>query len=141
MVSAPLQALEQHCAERKLRLTPLRTRVFEILASEAKLMGAYEILAQLKTDGMGSEPPVAYRALDFLTAHGFAHKIGSTYIACAHVCQDHAPAFLVCTNCKCVTEIRAPRRDSFLHDAADNSGFTVSHTVLEAHGICSACKR
>jgi len=37
--------------------------------------GAYEILDNLRTEGLGSQPPVSYRALEFLVKNGFAHKI------------------------------------------------------------------
>jgi Fur family zinc uptake transcriptional regulator len=49
-------------------------------------MGAYEVLDGLREAGFGSQPPVAYRALDFLVANGFAHKIErlNAFIACAH---------------------------------------------------------
>ena len=38
-------------------------------------MGAYEVLDRLAAEGFGKQPPVAYRALDFLVDQGFAHRI------------------------------------------------------------------
>ena len=74
-IADALSAAEDACARRKLNLTPVRRRVLEILLQQHKAMGAYDILARLESEGLGSQPPVAYRALDFLVSNGFAHKI------------------------------------------------------------------
>lgn len=71
-VSLAVAEAQVQCAKRKLQLTPVRWRVLEILLSEHKALGAYDILG---AEGLGSQPPVAYRALDFLVANGFAHKM------------------------------------------------------------------
>ncbi|OUS38011.1 Fur family transcriptional regulator, partial [Rhodobacterales bacterium 56_14_T64] len=64
-----------HCKAQGLQLTPVRRRVLEILLQQHQSLGAYDILDLLREEGLGSQPPVAYRALDFLVKHGFAHKI------------------------------------------------------------------
>ena len=63
------------CEQQGLRLTPVRERVLQLLLESHNALGAYDLLEKLKADGLGSQPPVAYRALEFLVAHGFAHKI------------------------------------------------------------------
>jgi hypothetical protein len=60
---------------RGVRLTPVRRRVLEILLEEHKAMGAYDVLTRLAAEGFGNQPPVAYRALEFLEDQGFAHRI------------------------------------------------------------------
>ena len=62
-------------AARGLRLTPVRRRVLEILLESHKAMGAYDMLGRLAAEGFGHQPPVAYRALDFLEEQGLAHRI------------------------------------------------------------------
>ena len=78
--------IEAHCAKEGLQLTPVRRRVLEILLHEHRALGAYDILDKLRSEGLGSQPPVAYRALDFLVTHGFAHKIErlNAFVACAN---------------------------------------------------------
>ncbi len=56
------------------RLTPVRRRVLEILLEAHRAMGAYDVLQRLATEGFGNQPPVAYRALDFLVEQGLAHR-------------------------------------------------------------------
>ncbi|MBI6629919.1 transcriptional repressor [Pontibaca salina] len=140
-IDALIAWAETVCRENNLQFTPGRRRVLEILAEEHKAMGAYDILERLAQEGRGSQPPVAYRALDFLVRHGFAHKIEhlNAYIACAHPRDCHMPAFLICRACDTVAEtIWTPRRGGFAQTAR-STGFNIEHTVVEATGLCPQC--
>jgi zinc transport system permease protein len=44
----------------------------EILLQEHRALGAYVILDRFRDEGLGSQTPVAYRALDFLVTNGLA---------------------------------------------------------------------
>ena len=70
-----LAAVAEACAARRLRLTPARACVLEALLESHRAMTAYELLDRLAAAGLGSQPPVVYRALDFLVGNGFAHRI------------------------------------------------------------------
>jgi Fur family zinc uptake transcriptional regulator len=85
-MSEALAAAEARCAAGGLRFTPVRRKVLEILLQDHRALGAYSILDRLREEGFGSQPPVAYRALDFLVANGLAHKIErlNAFIACVH---------------------------------------------------------
>jgi Fur family zinc uptake transcriptional regulator len=132
--------VESQCAKHRLQLTPVRRRVLEILLQEHRAIGAYEILDVLRTEGLGSQPPVAYRALDFLVTHGFAHKIEklNAFVACAHPGEKHAPAFLICRDCNGVAE--AEGTAVALNESARQSGFAIEHTVIEFEGLCPKCQ-
>ncbi|EAQ27453.1 Fur family transcriptional regulator [Roseovarius sp. 217] len=136
-----IAAVETHCAEHKLQFTPVRRRVLEILLSEHRAMGAYEILDILRDEGLGSQPPVVYRALDFLVTHGFAHKIErlNAFIACTHPGQNHTPAFLICRQCDAVAEAHAEPSKGMLGRAAADTGFVIEQAVVEAMGLCPKC--
>lgn len=140
---AALAAVEVYCAAHKLQFTPVRRRVLEILLARHRAMGAYEILDTLRDEGLGSQPPVAYRALDFLVNHGFAHKIErlSAFIACTHPGQDHTPAFLICRNCDAVAEAHAEPSRGMLGRAAVDTGFSIEQAVVEALGLCPNCRK
>ncbi len=104
-------------------------------------MGAYSILDHLREAGFGSQPPVAYRALDFLVEHGFVHRIErlSAFVACDHPSESHAPAFMICRVCEAVAEASSrPARDA-LGAAANAVGFQIERTVVEAEGVCPTC--
>lgn len=97
-IADALRAADALCAERKLQFTPVRRPVLEILLQDHRALGAYDILAVLSRNGLGSQPPVVYRALAFLVKHGLAHRVEqlNAYSACVHINRDHTPAFLVC---------------------------------------------
>ena len=135
-IHTALAAAEATCAEKGLRLTAARRKVLSILLEAHEAMGAYDILGRLD----GAAPPAAYRALSFLTEHGFAHRIErlNAYIACSHPGERHHPTFLICRSCHKVAETESR---SSIATAARAAGFTVEQTVMEAEGICPTCQK
>ena len=69
-VAKVLAVAEARCAQEGLRLTPVRRKVLELLVQQRKALGAYDILDLLREAGFGSQPPVAYRAINFLVKYG-----------------------------------------------------------------------
>ncbi|EBA12209.1 transcriptional repressor [Roseobacter sp. CCS2] len=140
-VVGALAAAEARCAAEGLRLTPVRQKVLELLLREHRALGAYAILDLLRDAGFGSQPPVAYRALDFLAEHGFVHKIErlNAFVACAHPNENHSPAFMICRLCDAVAEAHSTPAKGALGDAARAAGFQIEKTVVEAEGVCPAC--
>lgn len=139
-IARTVGAVEALCAARGLRLTAARRRALEILLEDHRAMGAYDVLARMAERGLGAHPPVAYRALDFLVAHGFAHRIErlNAFVACRCPERRHRPAFMVCRLCRAVAEADPPGRGE-LGESADEIGFRIERTVVEAEGICPAC--
>jgi Fur family zinc uptake transcriptional regulator len=141
-IASTLKQAEDDCVMLGLKFTPVRRRSLEILLREHRAMGAYDLLAVLANDGHSAQPPVAYRALDFLVSAGFAHKIErlNAYIACSHLGADHTPAFLICRNCRAVGEADASQVENKLDVAAQAVGFHIERTVVEAEGLCPSCQ-
>ncbi|RFP86993.1 transcriptional repressor [Rhodobacteraceae bacterium 63075] len=140
-IQTALAAAEAHCAEHGLRFTPVRRKALEILLQEHRALGAYDMLDRLRDAGFGSQPPVAYRALEFLVDNGFAHKIErlNAFVACAHPGASHSPAFMICRDCDSVAETHSAPARGAIGDAARASGFQIERTVVEALGLCPAC--
>ncbi|MEL6617638.1 MAG: transcriptional repressor [Pseudomonadota bacterium] len=140
-VGQALAEAETQCAQHGLRLTPVRRKVLELLLQEHRALGAYAILDLLRDAGFGSQPPVAYRALDFLVEHGFAHKIErlNAFVACAHPGESHSPAFMICRSCDAVAEAQSTPGKGALGAAARAAGFQIEKAVVEAEGLCPAC--
>ncbi len=130
------------CLNAGLQLTPIRQRVLEILLTEHRALGAYEILDHLSSDGFNSQPPVAYRALDFLVQHGFVHKIErlNAFIACNMPETQHAPAFLICRVCSVVAETHPELCRGVLGRTARDAGFLIEQAVVEVEGVCPNCR-
>lgn len=140
-VAQALSGAEARCADKGLRLTPVRRKVLELLLKEHRALGAYAILDLLRDAGFGSQPPVAYRALDFLAEHGFVHKIErlNAFVACTHPGERHSPAFMICRLCDAVAEAQSTPAKGGLGAAAQAAGFHIEKTVVEAEGVCPAC--
>ncbi|EEX09648.1 transcriptional regulator, Fur family [Ruegeria lacuscaerulensis ITI-1157] len=142
-VENALTSAEQLCRENGLRLTPVRRKVLEMLLQEHRALGAYAILDRLREEGFGSQPPVAYRALDFLVRNGFVHKIErlNAFVACSHPGATHSPAFMICRKCDAVAEAQASTAKGSLGAAARAAGFEIERTVVEAEGLCPDCTK
>ena len=140
-IRSGLASVERACAQRGLQFTPVRRRVMEILLDRHKALGAYDILEVLRSEGLGSQPPVAYRALDFLVRHGFAHRVEqlNAFVACSLPDRDHAPAFLICRDCGAVSEAPSAPVAGPLAQAANDAGFVIEEAVVEVRGLCPDC--
>lgn len=138
-VRTALDAADAACKERAVQLTPVRKRVLEILLESHTAMGAYDVLARLDAEGLGSKPPVAYRALTFLVEQGFVHRVErlNAFIACVHPGSAHDPAFMICRSCGTVAEAQV---NAAMDQTAAQSGFHVEQTVIEAEGLCPSCQ-
>ncbi|WP_372425228.1 Fur family transcriptional regulator [Salinarimonas chemoclinalis] len=149
-----LAGAEAACAERGVRLTPIRRAVLEALLESHAPLGAYEILDALNARGADEGPgeskagrglaPIAvYRALDFLIEQGFAHKLESrnAFTACPHA---HAPhdlvAFLICEACGGVDELAPAPLAKAVGQMLAQEGFAPRRQVLEITGACAHCR-
>lgn len=140
---ATLARAEAEAARRGLRLTPVRRRVLEILLEAHRAMGAYEVLDRLSAEGFGNQPPVAYRALEFLVEAGLAHRVQrlNAFAACMHPGEVHTPAFLICRECDAVADVEAAPLLAVLDGLAEGLGFAVERASFEALGLCPACRK
>jgi len=140
-IAHALAVAQKRCAEKGLRLTPVRRKVLELLLTEDRALGAYAILDVLREAKLGSKPPAVYRALEFLTNAGLVHKIEkkNAFVACDHPEHDHSPVFLICRVCDMVSETHVRLSGDYLDAAASESGFRIEHAVVEAEGICPDC--
>lgn len=137
-----LARAEAEAARLGLRLTPVRKRVLQILLEAHRAMGAYEVLDRLSAEGFGNQPPVAYRALEFLVEAGLAHRVQrlNAFAACMHPGEAHAPVFLICRRCDAVAEASAAPVRAALDTVAAGLGFAVERASFEALGLCPACR-
>jgi Fur family zinc uptake transcriptional regulator len=142
-IADAMRSAEETCAARGLQFTPVRRRALEVLLEEHRALGAYEVLDRLREGGFGSQPPVAYRALDFLVGHGFAHRVErlNAFIACGRPGERHAPCFLICTACDTVVEAPGRAATAAVREAGAESGFAVERVAIEALGLCAACQQ
>lgn len=136
--------MEARCAERRVRLTPLRRNVMQVLADSHVPLGAYEIVERLALLGEKAPPMSVYRVLEFLVAEGLAHRIESrnAYLACSHPHEgDEVVVFLICEACGLTREVASHAVGRDLAWAARAAGFTPRQRVLEVAGLCARCRK
>lgn len=139
--SQVIREVEQRCRQRGLRLTPTRRRVLELVLSAEGPVKAYDLLDQLKAEQPNAAPPTVYRALEFLLDNHFIHRLESlnAFVSCFHPAESHQGQFLICDECRTVTEIHDPALTSKLLAAAEHKAFHPSRQVLEIYGLCDDC--
>ncbi len=139
-----IAAVERACQERGLRLTPIRLRMLQLIADAGKPVKAYELLEWVREKkGVGADaPPTVYRALDFLMANGFVHKLESVnaFVACHHPnSAQHSVPFLICDRCHSAVELEDRDVVKQLEERARALGFQPQAQTLEVHGLCARC--
>jgi Fur family transcriptional regulator, zinc uptake regulator len=136
-------ARAQHiCTMRGARLTPVRRRVLELILLADQPAGAYALLAELQRGRGKLGPPTVYRALEFLLAHKLIHKVetSSAFIACGDIEHPHDSQFMICEDCGATEEIRDEEIVRSLRRLGEGRGFAVERQVIEARGLCPACR-
>lgn len=140
-VSQALADARAICQRKNARLTPTRERVLELVWQSHKPLGAYDVLAELTSEGHSAAPPTVYRALDFLQQHGLVHRIASlnAFTGCAHAGEQHTGMFLICRACGNVLELTDTSVSSAIHAAASAEAFRTENIMLEVAGLCPGC--
>ena len=136
------------CAKNGAKLTELRRDVLGLILQSPSPSGAYDLLEGLRTRRGPSAPPTVYRALDFLVEQGFIHRVErlAAFVGCigdgVHGPEHkhtHAAQFLICKQCKRVTELEDHAISHALAEAAARVGFRLERATVEAEGICAEC--
>ena len=127
-------------ADVKTKLTKNQALVLNVLTKASQPLGAYAILAELRSYGFKA-PLTVYRALDQLAGMGLVHKLESlnSWTSC---CGDHhasPPVFEICNDCGNVTEHFDQELLKNLISVSERSGFIPDRSIIEIHGRCDDC--
>ena len=141
-IETALARAQRICASRGARMTPVRRRVLELILGADQPTRAYALLAQLEQERGKLGPPTVYRALDFLIAHKLIHKVetSNAFVACEDVEHTHESQFMICEDCGATEEIRDDDIVRSLRRLGEGRGFAVERQVIEARGLCPACR-
>jgi Fur family zinc uptake transcriptional regulator len=137
-----LDKAEAIAKARGAAFTPIRRRVLSLILKARRPIGAYELLAALKTATGKAMPPTVYRTLDFLIAQGFVHRIESqnAFVACVEADSPHRSQFAICDSCGRTVESMDDDLARKLSRQAAKLGFTIERQIVEMHGTCASCK-
>lgn len=139
--NALIKQVADYCAENGIRFTEPRQFVLEIIANADKPIGAYDVLAELGKKIDNPKPPTAYRAIEFLSEHGFIHRIESlnAYITCHSDHRHQGSQFMICDDCGTVVETHLCHLPEPLVSKTVAAGFHLARWNVELHGQCNAC--
>jgi Fur family zinc uptake transcriptional regulator len=140
-LAAELTRAEERCEAAEQKLTAPRRRVLELLLEAGAPVKAYDLIAGFGGEGVPAKPPTVYRALEFLSRHGFAHRIESlnAYVACRRGEDVHAAAFLICDCCGATREIASAAGEP-IKALGEAAGYALTGVTIEAHGLCADCR-
>jgi Fur family transcriptional regulator, zinc uptake regulator len=141
-IEIALARAQRICNLRGTRLTPVRRRVLELILLADQPVRAYTLLAQLEHGRGKLGPPTVYRALEFLLGQKLIHKVetSNAFVACSDVEHSHMSQFVICEDCGATEEIRDDEIAENLRRLGEGRGFAVERQVIEARGLCPACR-
>jgi len=124
----------------KLRVTPQRVAILDVLASGAHLSTCQTIWerAHRRTRGLGLV--TAYRILERLRTAGVVEQVelrGATHFGLADHHHDH----VICERCGAVEALETCVLASLTGSRLGDSGFLVKGHRLDLLGLCRACQR
>ena len=138
-----LSRAERTFVDQGLKMTPLRRRVLEEVASSHDAVGAYDVLERMARKTATRMAPISiYRALDVLRDAGVIHRVESrnAFFACHATHEARHPAVvLVCDTCAMVTEVEAAQAYKAIDGIATANQFQSRRTMVEVAGLCRGC--
>ena len=131
----------ERCRANGWRLTPIRQRTLELVCRSTRVFKAYELLDRIGDAQVIASPMRVYRALEFLTRHGFVRhlKTINAFIWCDGPQQVAGFPFLICDHCESATALSDPDAGTQIIERASRYGFTVNPGTMELRGICREC--
>ena len=124
------------------KLTKNQDVVLDALRSGSGPMSAYQLLDMDMVRSNGLRAPLTiYRALDKLIEVGLVHRIESlnAFICCDQNHHSDPPAFMICHDCKNITEVDTKAVRKALTKQASELGFQIEQLQVEASGRCRQC--
>lgn len=141
--SRDYSGLRELTDSKKLRITPLRERVYNFVShAKEKGISAYQILELMKRYNPNAKPTSVYRSLDYLQQAGVIVKIESCskFIKKNNLSSDMVTFFLICSNCGKIIQ----HTDHFIHPYIEGKaidyGCIVQKKDIEIKVICPDCR-
>lgn len=130
-------------ADKRLRFTDLRRKVFEEIAATQNAIGAYEVLDRLAQKGTRLAPISVYRALDALLEAGVVHRLESknAYFACRRLHNEGKRQLVMsCESCGKVFEVEGEGIFETIDRVARAAKFEPRVKFVEVSGTCASCQ-
>ena len=140
-ISTAIEMANRICAEKQLNFTDLRRDILRMVWEGHGPQKAYDLLNKLQAINRSAKPTTVYRALDFLIANGFIHKVASlnAFVGCSHPLKHNECYFLICEDCKSISECCDPNISAAIQSTTTHYKFVAKNTTLEISGHCNEC--
>ena len=116
--------------------------VLHLLLSNHRVFSAYDIAEIISKSRKRIQPNQIYRSLEKLISLGVVHRLATVngFIACYKEGQCASNQFLICTECKTVTEINSHLLEKEIQNSARKNSFSIGSKNVEVLGICNRCE-
>jgi Fe2+ or Zn2+ uptake regulation protein len=137
------EQIERLLKRSKLRRTPVRAGVLDILAKASRPLGAVEILEKLPAH---TDAVTVYRTLNTFTRKNVAHRIRGEDRTWRYAVGDpqentphHHPHFVceVCGKVECLKDAEIP--GSFVGSLELSPKYRIGYAEVVLHGTCPRC--
>ncbi|MGO4706229.1 Fur family transcriptional regulator [Microvirga sp. 2MCAF38] len=132
-----LQRADEVCRENRLRMTPMRERVYRELVQSGGPVGAYDLVERLSSKSRRIAPVTIYRALDFLRDAGLVHRLAtqnSYIVSHGEVDVGAVKVMFVCSRTGQSVEIHSKEVGDAIRKAAEEAGFKSISPFVEVEG-------
>lgn len=128
----------------KLRRTPVRAGVLEVLARALRPLGAVEILEKLPPH---TDAVTVYRTLNTFTQKAVLHRVRGEdrvwryALGDPHEAEAHQHPHFVCEECgkvECLKDSEIP--SNFVSSLDVQGRYTVRYPEVVLHGLCPRCQ-
>jgi Fur family ferric uptake transcriptional regulator len=135
--------VERLLRKSKLRRTPVRAGVLEVLSKASRPLGAVEILEKLPPH---TDAVTVYRTLNTYTTKNVCHRIRGEDRVWRYALGDpqtghaHQHPHFVCESCgrvECLKEAEIP--PDFVRSLHVGPRYTISYPEVVLHGTCPKC--
>ena len=138
------RAFEAFLAQRALRLTPQRERIFKRVFETHEHFSAETLYSWLREeDGPKVSRATVYRTIGLLVEGHFVESLdtGASELLYEHTLGHAHHDHLVCTECGRIEEFSDERIEALQEQIAEAKGFRLRHHSMRLFGTCSACTR
>jgi Fur family ferric uptake transcriptional regulator len=140
----PLVVFEEYIAHNKLKITPQRRKIVDmLLKSEGHHLSAEEFHMRLKSAGVNVGQATVYRTLKLLCASGLAREVrfgdGVSRYELEYGSEHHD--HLICETCGKQLEVIDKDIERLQELLAIRYGFTLISHRMNLYGICEPCRK
>ena len=136
-IKAQLELFVERCKERKLKITPQRIAVYEVLLKSKEHPTVEEIYNQIKEKYPYVSMATVYRTVEILENIGLVKRVcywGNSTRYDANLEEHH---HFICIKCGSIRDVSF---NGNINIPSEIDGYTINSVAVNMYGICPSCK-